>query len=1132
MLDSVLVEHVMGIHRQKLSGVLSVTGAITTMCFAFQNGDPVAIDFGRAKDLLLVDTLLAYHRLNDTQRDEAIAHFSAGLGSILQFVTTRRYASPQEVALATQAMVEDSLCQCFSIGQLTITFAKGAGTEKFDFAKQAMRLKISADLLLRTTSARVAENLSLREEFGDFTWVFALNETLVESAALTDAEKRVLNAVDGRANLFDISVAVRDSTLNVARIVRALANKKIIKRLHGTSNLVNPNSRVTLPSNAVPALQGSASPSGMTGPRGSAPVLENFTPYRTAKEAQGSSRASTYVLGAVLLAMFGVGALVLRSLAQQKEIREATERFTELLQRNDWVGALAQIETARSKAGTDLEAQQWVNFLQKQVNDAVAAESTAIRKLMESTEFTLARSRCSHLPPGSQTDLLRIEINKAETSFEERCKTVAAEVKVLLAAGKLEAALKILRDDSQGRRLLELANKELELWQIGLVDSLQGGPTPLWRRVEMAAQVRQSQPSLRLVKLIEAGEAAVVERQAQIKAQIPQLAARIADGTEMLGLLAELDRLRAEVVKMPLEPELAALRVQIESVKATTDEFLNQVVLAVRTIDNQERLTAALALSNTLVTPDSIPSDNLNSLLATVVREVVSSTKLENADSQAQAIQGIIAGHILPPVLVSALGFRVEQLTNQEKIAQGMLERAQTLTREGDLTAAMAQLKSVLDREDLRATVARTQADLELVVLEAKITRRKALEHQLKEIITRGDLGAGTALAREMGLRYLPLAIDSLPSGAEVWKDGVQLGVTPLVLEMAAADRVDQTFELRVPGYQFRQVTGGMAEAGWRLLVPLERQPAVSATLNGPVTSQPVILNDTLVAADRANLRQLDAQGNLRTVAFADAAVDMPIYAPASLAGKSLVLTTRNRVGLKIAGEAAERFPLAAGSDFPFVSYQSQLIVDRHFVVVASLEGQLQALDVRDPRSRWSGPEGAAFAASPILVGDRFRSVRNDGTLEELNADDGRVSITRALGAEVVGAWAGTGDQLGSLVGCTPNESWSWDGTEIQRDSLPMPIQAAAAGVIISQTNRLWIGKGASWTEIRRLDAPATQRPLVWGEHQVVVHGKSVEVIGRRGFTATFPTEVLAPVIWKDRLVLVAQDGTVRMYDE
>ncbi len=1135
MLDSVLVEHVMGIHRQRQSGVLNVSGALTTMRFAFQNGDPVAIDFGRAKDLLLADTLLAYHRLNETQHTEAIAHFGAGLGSILQFVTSRRYATPQEVALATQGMVEDTLCQCFSTGQLTITFAEGEGTETFEFAKQAMRLKIPADLLLRTTSARVAENLSLSEEFGDFTGIYALTETVVESAALTDAEKRVLNVVDGRANLREIAVAARDSDLNVARIVRALANKKIIKRHQSTTKFINSNTTVSLPPNTVPATAtASAATAGAAtaGQRGPAPVLENFTPYRTVEQPQGGGRATTYVLSAVLLTMFGVGALVLRSMEHQKEIREATERFAEMLQRNDWTGALAQIETARVKAGADLEALQRVAQLEKLVNDSVATEAKAIRKLMAVGDYPTARSRWSHLPPGNPTDLLRIEIDNSQASFEERRRTVAVEIQKLLADNQVEEALKILKDDSRGPRLLELGVRELEQWQTGLVDSVQGVTTPLWRRLELVALVRRSQPGPRLVKMIETAEMAIAERQAQIKSKLPLLAVRISSGTEMLGLLAEIDRLRSEAAKLPVESELTALRSEIETVKATTDEFMDKVVIAVRGIDNPERLAAALALSENLVPTGSIPPDNLIGLLATVVRDVVDSAKLEGADNQAKAVQSIIAGHTLPPALANALGVRIEQLNNLEKTAASLLENARTLAREGDLTAAQTLLKSILAREDLRATPSRALVDPELVALEVKIARRKELERQLKEVITRGDLGAGTALAREMGLRYLPLAIDSLPTGAEVWREGTQLGVTPLVLEMAAADRVDQTFELRVPGYQSRQVTGAMAEAGWRILVPLERQPAVNTSLKGPVTNQPAIVQDTLVTADRGYLRQLDGKGNLVTIAFADATVDLPIYAPASLADQSVVLTTRNRVGLKITGPTVERFPLAAGSDFPFVSYQSQLIVDRHYLVVAALDGKLQALDVQDPRTRWAGPGGAPFATAPVLAGDRFRTVRKDGTLEELTADDGQVSISRALGAEVVGAWADTNAPQGCLAGCTVSESWTWDGSVIQRESLPIPIQAAAPGIIISQTNRLWVGKAGKWTEVRRLDASATQPPMVWGEHQVVVHGKTVEVIGHRGFTVTFTAEVLAPVVWKDRLVLVAQDGTVRMYDE
>ncbi len=1135
-LDSMLAENFHAAYRQKRSGVLTAEGATLTMRFCFQDGSPIAIDLGDAKDRLLAYTLRSYNRLTEDQMADVLHHWGQGQASVADLVVARSYASEEEVGRSTQAMVEDSLCKFFASKVAQVSFDDQKTIDGFDFDRQAFRLKIDAEILLRTVDARVAEIRTVEQEFGSYDAVFAFNEDSPGSGNLTEAERQVLNHLDGQRDVHAIAELFRDSDVNTARVLAQLAAKKIIRRLDGEVNAAPIGSttgmRQAIGQALAPTAGNSAARAAVAAAamRSATPTMRDFTPYRQVAE-EPRSRFMTVVLVLVLALLCAVGVLVYQYQQRKAEFQAAVQRLEEAITRSAWSDARQQIDDARAKAGKDLSAVQQVDVMDQRLRAAADVELAAIAKLSTEGDHQQAGIRLSRMYADDKVDALRSQVARNEAASRRRAQDLADRASLALDQDDAKSAASLIEMSPLIDREKGLANEAVERWRVAKLELAAGTTTSYSKRVAALTKLRNSAPAQRTLDQMAPVEADVKRQEQKLREQVAGLRQRIDKG-DLDGVASELDKggLPAQVEDTPLATELAAVRARITEVRATVDGMLKSTADALISIEHPERLTAASAEVSKLTT-STIPGVAPKAVSAVALLGEVSKIPSDQApDTQAAALQPLIEQPDLDAVLVDALRRRIERMRGLEGVAAATLDAARALARDGHLEDAVKNLDDLIARPELRMTVARDTSIQEVDELKARLLRRGQLKDQLKAAIARGDVAAGTTLAREMGLKYLPLSIESLPSGAEVWHDGKQIGTTPMVLDITAAERVDYAFDLKVPGYLPASASGAQAEAGWRLLVKLERQPVAVVSLGGLVTNHPVVLGERLFVASRSAVGILDGTGKATWKPFDKNSIDSPLYAPAAQFGDEILLGTRDQVAISLAEAGIQRVPLAGRTDFAVAIHKSALIVDRRYLIIAGLDGALHATDDRDPQVAWKGPSGSPFLTGPRVIGDVVVAVRKDGTIERLQADDGGTLSGESLELPVVAAWATpTG-----VAGYTANELFEYDGEALHRTALPQPVVNGAQDLVITALSRVLVRSTTgdkAWDDVGKLEDRLTGTPVVWKGHAVLPLGSTLMVYGPRGFRLTSKSEFLSPVVRKDHLLVVTQDGQVQEFE-
>lgn len=1135
-LDSMLAENFHAAYRQKRSGVLTAEGATLTMRFCFQDGSPIAIDLGDAKDRLLAYTLRAYNRLTEDQMADVLHHWGQGQASVADLVVARSYASEEEVGRSTQAMVEDSLCKFFSSKVAQVSFDDQKTIDGFDFDRQAFRLKIDAEVLLRTVDARVAEIRTVEQEFGACDAVFAFNEDSPGSGNLSDAEKRVLDHVDGQRDVHDVAVLFRDSDVNTARTLAQLAAKKIIRRLDGEVNAAPTGSttgmRQAIGQALAPTAGNSAARAAVAAAamRSATPTMREFTPYRQVAE-EPRSRFMTVVLGLVLVLLCAVGVLVYQYQQRLAEFQAAVQRLEEAITRSAWNDARQQIEDARIKAGKDLSAIQRVDEMEQRLRLAAEAELAAIAKLSSDGDHQQAGIRLSRMYAGEKVDAMRAQVARNEASSRRRSQELADRAAQALERDDSKAAAALIAGSPLIPREKAAANDVFERWRVAKLELAAATTAAFAKRSAALAKLRESEPAQRTLDQMAPIELDVKRQEQRLRDQIAALRARIDKG-ELDGVIADLEKggLSAQIEGTLLADDLVALRARIAEIRATVDGLLKAAADALVSIEHPERLASAAEKTATLTT-STMPGVAQKAVSAIAVLGEVAKIPTDQApDAQAGALQPLVDQPDLDILLVEALRKRIDRLRHLEGAASGNLDTARALARDGHLEDAVKNLDDLIARPELRMTLARATAIQEVDELKMRLQRRDQLKDQLKAAIARGDVAAGATIAREMGLKYLPLSIESLPSGAEVWHDGKQIGTTPMVLDITAAERVDYAFDLKVPGYLPASAAGAQAEAGWRLLVKLERQPVSTASLGGLVTNHPVVVGDRLIAASRSAVGILGSDGKAIWRPFDKAGVDSPLYAPVSLLGDELLFGTRDQVAISVTDAGIQRVPLAGRTDFAVAVHRSALIVDRRYLIIAGLDGAVHATDDRDPQVAWKGPSGAPFVSGPRVLGDVVVAVRKDGTIERLQADDGGSLTPESLGVPVVAAWStATG-----LAGYTANDLFEYDGETLLKTALPQVAIDGSQDLMITAVNRVLVRSTTgdkAWDDVGKLEERLTGTPVNWKGHAVLPLGTSLMVYGPRGFRLTAKSEFLSPVVRKDHLLVVTQDGQVQEFE-
>ncbi|MBA3938570.1 MAG: PQQ-binding-like beta-propeller repeat protein, partial [Planctomycetes bacterium] len=567
-----------------------------------------------------------------------------------------------------------------------------------------------------------------------------------------------------------------------------------------------------------------------------------------------------------------------------------------------------------------------------------------------------------------------------------------------------------------------------------------------------------------------------------------------------------------------------------------------------RDLDDRSALAAAAAAVDALLAVRTKASNTaalhaaaslameLGELLATRPEE----KGRERGDArQAELIETWLAEHPQPAPLAKVARARAARYRQHELESEEMYGNGHTLRTQGDFAGARTRLEEVVARPEWKRTAARELAVRELDELTVAVSRQEALGLELDRAMDKGDIARCYALIRELGIKYPPLLVQSEPPGAEVWQDGRRIGIAPLKLPIPGGERAAASFELRRDGYLTRTISGSAAENGWRLVARLERSAVQRLELALTVTSRPTVLDGHVWVANRQQAVAV-ALGTAKPerVLFESAAASagtltQPLYTAPVLADDGVLFATRDGLALRVTGSggtrSVERLPLGGRSDLPLVSYRSQNIVGRRFLVIAGQDGALHAVDEHHPELAWNGPAGAPFAAAPSLVAEHVLAVRQDGRLESVQADDGQSAPGANLDATVIAAWATpTG-----LSGFTTGRSWTWDGTSLSGADLPQPAVAGGAGMFITADNHAWImGDDAQhpWRDLGRFEGRLSAEPLVWHGHAVLPLGHSLVVLGAKPFTVTAAVDILAPALLGEQLVVTTMDGVVSIY--
>jgi hypothetical protein len=1123
MLDAVLVEHFHAAHRQRRSGLLTAGGDDAEVRFLFEGGNPIAVEFGRDKEHLLADTLLEYHRITPQLHGILVSGNITGQGKVAEMVLRHQAATEDEINRTTQSMVEDALCRAFSGNSTAVSFTEGVGPEQLDFARRTFRLRIDAEVLLRTARNRIDEIQAAYQEDRDWSAVYMFAESS-GSGVLSEYEKQVLDYVDGRRTVTDIAIVCRDSCLNMGRALRSLAAKGIIRRIdQSASALKRDPSRANpvLPETKVPTAVGPTAAGTQQPPA----VLNDFTPIHLDPPQQASGLTVMRVaLLAALVVVASVAWLVIDYRKQQAAIAEVANQIDALVERKAWSEVEAMVQQARDRAGKDVSAQRQVEGMRKRYQDALAIEVEAVRGLIVKLQGDEARQRIAKLPSEPSREL-NARLIEAETALANKIAARAALVGDALRTDDVRRALDHIRAVAESGPEAQAGIRVLSDWQRDRL-AVAGSPTaPLAERRALLSLVQASrlatQSDVEMVRI----EADINRRQAELGAAITRWNDRSNAGeTEQVADEIRGMQLATLLAGDPLLDQAQAVLSRIATMQAEVTALRSEAVAILSDTEAYARLPALRAKVDKLAAqPGNSPVERLAREVLDVLAALEGVATSGPARAQADAINAI-AVPPRPAELIAALQARAAMVSDQETIARRFLDEALARRRDGDLSGAQRLLDSMLKRPDLRGTAAARQADEELVAVQAQIVERTARQGELDTAIRTGDIEGAWVIARSLGLRQLPLAIESVPSGATVIRDGVAIGQTPLILDLPNADRVDFTCEVLHEGYQPRQLTGASAEAGWRLVAQLERKPLTEVRIPAELTSHPTVLQDKLVVVNRHGLYEVSAAGLSESRPFGNLGLDNPIYAPAQADGATILIPTRDLIAMAVTGSEVVRRPLAVRTDLPLVVYRSELVVDSTVLIAASPEG-LVAATSSSGAMPWQHP-GARLATAPLLAGDTILVARNDGTLSAITADDGRMAATAALSAPLLAAWTeGQG-----LAGLTANESWRWDGQTLERSPLKQTLLAGGHDVQVTVLRRVLVRSGTDWVDVGRLEGELIGSPFAWQGHAVLHQDRQVSVLGPRGFTVRAVGQLLAPIAMGEQLAVVEESGLVRFY--
>ncbi len=1100
MLNSALVEYFHSVHRQRRSGVLHAQGTRWRIRFLFEGGEPMAMDLGCDKQTAIANTLLVYNRLPADLHHQVVAQLSGGQVSAADAVRATGAASDAEIESCTRGLIEDVLVEIFSDVKVDLGFEPDVDAGDFDFDRTAVKLRIDTEVLLRTADQRVKE-LEAAQQAVPPTAVFALAEA--GDAQPTDSERAVLDRVDGLKPVEQIAVECRDSVGRLQRQFHALLTKGLVRRTVGSTTRLRPGIAATAP--AEPQL------------------------YRAPPERSTRSPLVLAGLGVALAGAVGLWFLVKDYDSKQRELDGQSSRLADLLTQRQWREAELLLSDLRSNAVGDVQRQRRIDQLAVLVEGGVEAELRGVSAVIDRRQYTEARTRLEAMTERDEVKELRTRLEAEESAYLATLSRLAAEVTSALVKDDMAGALAVVdaNPGPEGAAALEAIDR----WRMARLDELGSPGAPMGRRLATLERLAAARPSDWQEGRIEQARADLQRQQARLAETLAVQLAR-AEAGEPEAAAEEIRRLRlGETAEgTPLAVNVADALARCQQLQEGLDTARGQFLSGLRGGAEVTVLKSSLAAMRVQATrvAGTAAGTGLAALVdgGTRIVEVLDSP----ADGRIDRLNGLTGTEAgLDPVLVEALNDRLAAIAQVDAVLTVELDLAQRLDRDGDPAAAARRLEAALARPELATAVRRPEAVTLLEEVQARLGKQTRLQVELLAALAKGEVARAQDLGRQMGLKYLPMVIESRPAGAQVRQGDTLLGVTPLALNLPAAEREEWVAEVTLPGYQTATATGARADGGWRLVLELERDAVASATLARPMTSQPAVINGKVYVADRFGAVAIAPDASLTVVPFDQpgqpAALNEPLYAPATGDGLAAVLGTREGVALRLGPDGrVERLAMAGRSDLAVAVFRSPLLLDRPMLIVADRDARLVASDQR-AATLWSSPVGSPFAAAPVVVGEQVVAVRRDGEITAWQAYDGAAAGQWATTSAVLSAWT----VADGFAGITADGVFHWSLAGLIQEVLPVAPSAAGPGVVIGTTGRVLVQAESGWTDIGHLEDRPVGQPIAWAGHAVVPLADRVRVVGPRGFTVATGGEAGIAVLG-DRLVVVTAVGRVLIY--
>ncbi len=1174
MLNAELVENFHSVFRQKKSGALSVTSDAANIRFLFQDGEVMAMDLGEDKEHLLADKLMEYHRLDGAQHALVFATREKVQGTVAEIVRNLHLCTESEVAQSTRSMVEDALCNLFSSSVRHIQFQGGQGAETFNFERSAVRLRIGVEVLLKTVDQRVSEIQEVQKTVPSWDTVFAFAEGGEDAGALSDFEKHVLNFVDGQRSVEEIATACRDASLSLARTLHGLSKKGVVRKQaaatrapkqtsgpqrdpsagSGAQQIAAPKSarqsgEMRLGAKSSGELRLAAKASGehrlsaraetVDAPPAEAAPEEAPAPAAPAKPAgpPPNPRRRAMMVSMAVLAV-GYGAYWGYNKYQlSADFAQTQESIESLCHNGNWNGAIKAIDAIREEYNAHQPSLlPRLDELSDTVSAMLHTEVLNIHALLESGQLDQASLRIEQLPEIDDREELRETLSKTREKVAAEAEKAEHDVDNFLNTGDVAGLSAFLASKKSNAAIFAAAVSERDLWRNHQIMEAGSSAATLAERVRLIGIVRSVSSPEAPLSSEQAGNVAKIEAeikriQSTLVAQVARLQA-IAEKGDYESALIQSANLGISGATRG-NPELALKYREFQ----TVCEQMRARFLSMRTVAEQavsmgappERLSELASADRAMLVkyPDESRFSD-DDAYVNALQEIADCLALP-IDQQAIALQQIMDPEKMDSAMLAALKKRVANSTANQSEADAMLDSARQHAKDADYAQAEHVYEAIIARKEWDATPQHKAAVEELAQCKSAQAKFQSGKTNLALEIAQGHFDRATQIARDIGLRYLPLVIDSQPGAAQVYQGDKLLGKTPLVLEIPAADRVDFAIQLRQDGYIAKDLVGANAGGGWHLYAALERIAAVNADIGQTVTSHPVVIGGKVWVSNRFGAFSIGPDGGIESTVYQGVAGAMPlnepVYARITESPNGMYVPTREKVAILL-GKSSEREPLGAPTDFSIGVFESPDVIDSRFLLCCGNDTALHGLVEARPSQHWDSTTGAPFVCGPVVVGEDAFTVRADGTLTSTRAYDGQVVSHGQLGGKVISAWRIDG----GLAGYTSDEYWTWDGKEIAVAPLPEACQIGTYGAVVGINGRSWVRNGSKWSEVGRVDGVPTGDPVAWGGTAVVPVGQTMVILGPGGYATTASADFLPPVVLKDRLLLISQDGKVRIY--